>query len=103
MVIIDNYNTHGKLIISKLLGKENGGGTVFFRKKDCILYGWAPNLLELMAVLQSPFLPSFRKMMKGLPLPAPRVMLSLSCNRHYRHIRSPADPIKFHLSWFNYR
>jgi hypothetical protein len=43
---------------------------------------------------QSPFLPSFRSMMKVLPLPSPKVMLSLRYKRYYGQLRLSCRPSK---------
>ena len=50
------------------------------------------NYLEFIALPQSPFLPSFRNMMKVLPLPSLKVMLSLRCKRYYGQLRLPCRP-----------
>jgi hypothetical protein len=34
--------------------------------------------------------------MKVLPLPSPKIMLSLRYNRYYEQLRLPADPVKLH-------
>ena len=49
---------------------------------------------ELIALPQSPFLLSFRSMMKVLPLSSPKVMLSLEYKRYYGQIRLPCRPRK---------
>jgi len=48
--------------------------------------------LEFIALPQSPFLLSFRSMMKALPLSSPKVMLSLGCKRYYGQLRLPCRP-----------
>ena len=51
--------------------------------------------LEFPALLQSPLLRSFRNMMKALPLPSPKVMLSLRYNRYNMgNSDSLADPVE---------
>ena len=46
----------------------------------------------MIALPQSPFLHSFRSMMKVLPLPSPKVMLSLEYKRYYEQLRLPCQP-----------
>ncbi len=41
---------------------------------------------------QSPLLPSFRNVMKALPLSSPKVMLSLRSKRYYGQLRLPRRP-----------
>ena len=48
--------------------------------------------MELIALPQSPFLLSFRSMMKVLPLPSLKVMLSLRYKRYYWQLRIPCRP-----------
>jgi len=48
--------------------------------------------LELIALPQSPFLLSFRSMMKVLPLSSLKVMLSLRYKRYYEQLRLPCRP-----------
>ena len=50
--------------------------------------------MELIALPQSPFLLSFRSMMKVLPLSSPKVMLSLRCKRYYGQLQLPCRPGK---------
>jgi len=52
----------------------------------------AESYLEFSASLQSPFLPSFRNMMKVLPLSSLKVMLSLRYYRYYGQLRLPYRP-----------
>ena len=48
--------------------------------------------MEFIALPQSPFLLSFRSMMKVLPLSSPKVMLSLRYKRYYGQLRLPCRP-----------
>jgi len=48
--------------------------------------------LQLIALPQSPFLLSFRSMMKVLPLSSFKVMLSLRYKRYYGQLRLPCRP-----------
>ncbi len=48
--------------------------------------------LEFPASPQSPALPSFRNPMKALPLPSPKVLLSLESHRYYGQLRFPCRP-----------
>ena len=52
------------------------------------------NHLEFIALPQSPFLRSFRSIMKVLPLPSPKVMLSLEYKRYCEQLRLPCRPGK---------
>src|SRR4030043_1888638 len=51
--------------------------------------------LEFPASPQSPALPSFRNTMKALPLPSPKVLLSLRSKRYYGQLRLPCRPSEF--------
>ena len=52
------------------------------------------SFLEFPTSTAISFLPLFRNMMKALPLPSPKVMLSLRCKRYYGQIRLPCQPGK---------
>src|SRR5512136_3013171 len=51
-----------------------------------------PGLLEFTASTAISSLPLFRNTMKALPLPSPKVMLSLRFKRYYEQIRLPCQP-----------
>jgi len=69
---------------------------------EAFAFAWPPGIastgvaettfLEFIALPQSPFLLSFRSVMKALPLPSPKVMLSLGCKRYYGQLRLPCRP-----------
>jgi hypothetical protein len=48
--------------------------------------------LEFPAPTAISFLPFFRNMMKALPLPSPKVLLSLESHRYYGQLRFPYGP-----------
>jgi hypothetical protein len=54
--------------------------------------GVTGKIMEFIALPQSPFLHSFRSVMKVLPLSSPKVMLSLRYKRYYRQLRLPCRP-----------
>src|SRR4030043_949546 len=55
--------------------------------------------LEFPASPQSPALPSFRNSMKALPLPSPKVLLSLRSKRYYGQLRFPCRPSQFSVPY----
>jgi len=57
--------------------------------------------LEFIALPQSPFLHSFRSMMKALPLSSPKVMLSLGYKRYYEQIRLPCRPSEISFTYIH--
>ena len=77
---------------------EYGFPIIFFQRLSLslgLLIQLPPDLtecLEFIALPQSPFLRSFRSMMKVLPLSSPKVMLSLQYKRYYGQLRLPCQP-----------
>jgi len=58
------------------------------------LFRSSRNTLEFIALTAISFLHLFRNSMKVLPLPSPKVMLSLRSKRYYEQIRLPCRPGK---------